>query len=107
MNATYSGGTLIGYLGVSDFASSGVALTYNGAAYSDANIMNGPYTFWSFLHMNSMSLSGNTATFFNALKDSIRTNAVSSSMITLPDMNVNRDADGAAVYESPGGIALD
>jgi hypothetical protein len=99
MNATYSGGTLIGYLGVSDFASSGVSLSYNGVAYSDANIKNGPYTFWSFLHMNSMSLSGNTATFFDALKTSIRTNAASSSMIKLTDMLVNRDADGAAVYE--------
>jgi hypothetical protein len=89
MNATYSGGILIGYLGASDFASSGVELTWNGVPYSTANIQNGSYSFWGYLHMNRMnSLTGAALNFYNALKTDIINTPVDTGLLEINSMNV-------------------
>lgn len=99
INSTYSGGTLIGYLGASDFAADGVALKWNGVDYSEANIKAGLYTFWGYLHMNRMNtLSGNALSFYNALKSQIE-GATTSGLLKINEMQSARDADGAPVYE--------
>ena len=96
INATYSGGTIIGYLGASDFAASGVSLKWNGVDYSDAAIQNGSYTFWGYLHQNSMTLTGNTLAFYTALQGALVTTP-GTGLLTIASMNVYRDADGAPV----------
>lgn len=99
INSTYSGGTLIGYLGASDFALDGVSLKWNGVDYSEANIKAGLYTMWGYLHMNRMNtLSGNALSFYDALKSQIE-GATTSGLLKTGDMNCARDADGAPVYE--------
>jgi len=96
MNATSAVGAYIGYLGASDFAAGGVSLKWNGVDYSDAAIQNGSYTFWGYLHMNRMTLTGNALAFYNALKtDLIATPG--SPLLTISSMKVERAADGAPV----------
>jgi hypothetical protein len=97
MNATYAGGTAIGYLGASDFAAEGVALKWNGVDYSEAAIQNGSYTFWGYLHQNRMTLTGNALAFYTGLKGAMETTP-GTGLLTVGSMNVQRDADGAPVY---------
>ena len=99
MNATYSGGVLIGYLGASDFAANGVELTWCGQAWSTANIQNGKYDFWGYLHMNRMNtLDAVQLSFYNGLKTNITANPLDSGVLTIGSMNVGRSADGAPIF---------
>jgi hypothetical protein len=104
--ATILGGTgfqAIGYVGISDATSAinagGVALNFNGVAYSTDNVKNGSYTFWSTYQMlRQQTLSGATASLFNSLKTTLIALPSSSSTIKLTDMQVTRAGDGATVY---------
>lgn len=101
MNATYSVGTLIGYLGASDFATAGaVELKWNGVTYSTTAIQNGQYSFWGYLHMNCMfSLIGDGLDFYNALKTDISNDPKDTGVLNIGTMGVARDADGAPIYK--------
>jgi len=101
MNSTYADGSLIGYLGASDFATSGgVELKWNGVAYSTTAIQNGQYSFWGYLHMNRMNtLTGNGLAFYNALKTNISADPRDAGVLTISTMAVARDADGAPIYK--------
>ena len=99
MNATYSGGVLIGYLGASDFAAEGVELTWCGQTWSTANIQNGKYDFWGYLHMNRMNtLDAVQLSFYDGLKYAIIANPLDSGVLTISSMNVGRSADGAPIF---------
>jgi hypothetical protein len=102
LSGTYTGGTVVGYLGASDWASavSGGAteLTWNGVPYSAQAVQEGRYTFWGYLHMNRMTLEGNSLAFYEALRDALKNNP--SSVILSDDdtiMKVRREGDGAPV----------
>ena len=99
IDATFASGVLLGYLGAADFTANGVELTWNGVAYSTANIENGSYSFWGYLHMNRMNtLSGDSLGFYNALKLSIETDPQDTGVLNIGNMNVARDADGGPIY---------
>ncbi len=100
LQGTYSGGTIIGYVGASDWLSAGEAgqeLTWNGVPYSVDNLRSGKYTHWGYLHMNSITLAGNAQSFFTGLKNAI-TASPGSGLETISSMRVARDGDGAPVY---------
>jgi hypothetical protein len=95
-------GTLVAYLGSSDWnaaqTAGAVELSYNGVPYSEANVREGRYTFWGYLHQNRVSMaSGSPArAFADTLKTNLRA-APGSLLITEASMRVLRDGDGAAV----------
>lgn len=98
MNATYSGGSLIGYLGSSDFATlGGIALKWNGVDYSATAIQSGQYTFWGYLHMNSMTLAGDELDFYNGLRDAIIATPLDAGVLPVGTMNVQRFSDGGVI----------
>ena len=96
MNATSAVGAYIGYLGASDWTTAAVELKWNGVTYSEDALKNGSYTFWGYLHMNRMALTGNALAFYNALKTALETTP-GSPLVTVGSMNVERAADGAPV----------
>jgi hypothetical protein len=69
----------IGYLGLTDATaaltasgSTAKAMSYNGVAYSPANVLNGSYTFWIYEHAYRLSsLSGTAFTTVNTIADNI------------------------------------
>jgi len=92
-----SSGSVVGYVGASDWL--GVPtqeLTWNGVAYSTDNLFNGKYTFWGYLHMNSITLSGTSSTFFTSLSTDIK-NSTTSGIEKITSMRVERQGDGAPV----------
>lgn len=96
-----SSSVVIAYLGASDFvnAPNAVALKWNGVPYSTDGIYNGSYSFWGYLHMNSMStLAGEGLLFKNALRASIIATPQDAGLLKVNDMNVQRDADGAPIF---------
>jgi len=101
VESTYSGGTVVGYLGASDWSTIAPELTWNGVAYSQQNLYQGKYTFWGYLHMNTMlntsSTSNLQSVFFNALNTAIKA-APGSGLEPVGLMQVARDSDGGPVY---------
>ncbi|MEN9573063.1 MAG: hypothetical protein RL514_918 [Verrucomicrobiota bacterium] len=104
---TYVTGYAIGYLGVKDAygvtgnGSGALNLTYDGAAYSPANVYNGTYTMWSYQHIyNKSGLSTDKTTFKANLAAAIPNNLGSgtgASGLKLTDMSVQRSVDGGPI----------
>ena len=115
-----SGGTLatqiktndavIGYLGLADYSSTtnnnaAVALTYNGFAYSTANVISGKYPIWGYEHIVSRSgLSSDQQTLRTAIVNAIADTTFQHSDATyvgkfeaLSDMTVRRGSDGGPI----------
>jgi hypothetical protein len=96
---------LIGYIGTSDgtTAATGGAtyLKYNGVDYSQANVYNGTYTLWGYLHQSTMlditNVGDTTVDFYNELKIQMIALPVSASTLPIGNMKVERGADGAKV----------
>ena len=104
-NSFTTGGFLATYLGMSDFnavsASGAVQLAYAGIAESQAEIENGAYTFWSYEHLDyKSSITGVKSTVATSLANQIKgsTSATLSPNVSLGDMQVARNGDGAAVF---------
>ncbi len=104
VDGTLTGGFLVTYLGVSDFnavsGSGAVALSYNGIAESQAEIIRGPYTFWGYEHLDyKSSISGVKSTFATRLASQITnsTSATLSPNVSVNDMLVQRFSDGGPV----------
>lgn len=100
-----SDGTVaVGYVGVADFTTGDVELSYNGVFYSAAAVYNGTYTFWTYEHLFtptrvSGASSGNdlaSKNFLKSMGDSLAANPGSSGLNPAL-MNVHRDGDGATV----------
>ncbi len=100
-----TGYNCIGYLGASDaktaIAQGAIELTYNGSAFSVANIKNGKYTFWSkYQALRKQTLSGTTSNMFSSLKTALinlTTDNTDGTRVKLTDMAVDRTADGGDV----------
>lgn len=101
VESTYADGTIVGYLGASDWSTIAPELTWNGVAYSQANLYQGKYTFWGYLHMNTMlnpsSTSNLQSVFFSALRTAISATP-GSGLETIGSMKVARDSDGGPIY---------
>jgi hypothetical protein len=103
--ATILGGAglnAVGYVGVSDattaIGNGAVALNYNGVEFTNANVMNGTYTFWcKYQAIRKQTLSGASASLFSSLKTTLVGLASGSSSIKLTDMKVTRVSDGSDV----------
>ena len=93
---------IVGYLGSSDWAGAAgagaVELTWNGVLYSATAVQQGQYTLWGYLHQNRMALTGNSLSFYNALKNSIQANPGGVLIKDDAAMTVARDGDGAPVF---------
>jgi len=104
LSSTTSAGTsLVAYVGITDggtAAGSGAGyLKFNGVEYTAANVYNGSYSQWGYLHQSTMlDLTAGTTTtdFYTALQDEITTTP-GTGTLNLADMRVERAADGAAV----------
>lgn len=99
-----TGFNAIGYVGSSDAASAitngGLELTFNGVAFSNNNVINGYYTFWSkYQAIRKQTLTGTTSTFFGSMKTTLTGLATQTdgTSIKLTDMKCTRAADGAVV----------
>lgn len=97
-----TGYNVLGYVGVSDantaIGNGAVELTYNGAAYSNANVMNGTYTFWCrYQAIRKQTLNSEAASLFSSLKTALVGLASGTSSIKLTDMKVTRVSDGSDV----------
>jgi hypothetical protein len=101
----YAENYLIGYAGVSDansYTASGLKkLTYNGFESSTANIANGSYTFWTYIHLYQNPAASAVA---KAVSSSIGSTLQSSSTATVTpnvgynNMRVGRNGDGLSIY---------
>ena len=95
------GESLVGYLGAADWSSAtgggAVALKYNGVPYSEANVQNGSYTFWGYLHQNRMTLTGNSLAFYNLLQNGLDLNPGTGIILDNAAMLVKRSSDGSRV----------
>jgi len=99
----------IGYLGRADYNSISAfatAISYNGVAYSTANVQNGSYGLWGYEHIVNRAggLSANQTLIRNALiariKDPVFQNTnplYTSSFESLSSMHVERGADGGTI----------
>jgi hypothetical protein len=102
LGGTYAGGTILGYLGASDWTTAvsggAVEVAYNGITLGTNSdlIRNGQYSFWGYLHQFSMTLTGTTATFYGDLKTNLL-GAPGTGLILINSMNVERAADGAPI----------
>ena len=73
-------------------------LTYNGVAYTDANIQEGKYSFWGYEHLVYRStLTGNAKTVADQLASQIKTTDATVSGLLLPTMHVSRTTEGAVI----------
>ncbi len=96
----------LGWLGVSDantaITQGGIECTYNGVLYSADKVKNGQYTFWGYLQLYSLPLSGLSAAH-NAFNTAVRAQlanpaVLGSAGIALSDMKVTRGGgDGGLV----------
>ena len=104
VDSAFTGGFLVTYLGVSDFNSvssaGAVALAYTGVPESQAEIIEGAYTFWGYEHLDYKSnISGIKATFATDLANQI-TNSSSATLspnVSVGDLKVQRFGDGGTV----------
>ena len=100
---TYAGGDILGYVAGQDWpiavAGGAQELAFNGIYLGTApgweeKIQQGQYTFWSYLHQNSMTLTGASESFYNALKHHLKY-APDSGLIPEPTMAVERSLTGS------------
>jgi phosphate transport system substrate-binding protein len=103
-------GDAIGYLGRADLAAiaaSASAISYDGVAYSPANVQSGSYAMWGYEHIfnRASGLSPNQALVKNALVAAITdaTYQTSNPLYTvsfeaLSLMHVGRGADGGDIF---------
>ncbi|OYW77306.1 MAG: hypothetical protein B7Z37_04875 [Verrucomicrobia bacterium 12-59-8] len=106
--ASSDGTTAIGYVGVADFVTGDVELTYNGVTYSTAAVYNGTYTFWGYEHLFtptrvSTATTGNdlaAKTFFASMATTL-SGAPGSAGLNPASMKVHRDGDGGTVLAGP------
>ncbi|MDB6003551.1 MAG: hypothetical protein JWR15_538 [Prosthecobacter sp.] len=120
-NGASSGGTLakslakpssdtvgwgVGYIGVGDLQGTNLTMTYNGQAYSPANIKNGSYTLWGYEHcfVAARVRDAGTGTddearknWINSMTGLLIADPSASAGIKLSDMTVTRPGDGAAI----------
>jgi hypothetical protein len=102
LGGTYASGDIVGYLGASDWGTAvtngAVEMSYNGVTLGSNSdlIRNGAYSFWGYLHQSSMTLTGDTATFYDDLKTNLLA-APGTGLVLLSTMNVERAADGAPI----------
>jgi len=92
---------LVGYLGESDanaaVTGGAVALTYNGVAFSNDNVKNGKYTFWSYEHFfHNNTLTEDEQTFVTDFTNAIPAN-IGTAGIRYDQMNASRTGDGELV----------
>jgi len=109
----YGSGTgwyAISYPGLADGATvvsgGGAYLTYNGVAYSPANVQNGSYALWGYEHiLGIQGLSGDPLTFYKNLANALRTGTyetASGAGFEISTMNVSRASDGGPItYGNP------
>lgn len=102
LGGTYTGGTIVSYLGSSDWTNAvdggAVELTFNGVAYSPEAVRNGSYSFWGYLHQSRRPMSDpTTLNFYNSLKAAIQSNPGSTLIQINSDLKVERAADGAPI----------
>ena len=91
------------YVGIPDSGSvvsgGGAILTYNGVAYTPANVQNGSYTFWGYEHvMGVEGISGDALTVYNDIANKLLTGnfeTASGAGFEVSTMNVSRATDGS------------
>ena len=113
VNVSHSGSAatyapwILSYFGINDAASvtTGTQLTFNGVAYSVANV-EGPgatgftaqYSYWGYEHLFYRStFGGNGLTVAKQMVSDLTTTSASVSGILLSGMKVSRDKDGGAI----------
>lgn len=102
-NAFSNGFGLISYLGSSDWNPTGnKELSYNGNFYTAANVKEGKYTFWGYLHqmgqpgvVGAAAPTSVTKTFYNSLLTSVQSDT--TWLVKTTDMQVSRTSDGGLV----------
>ena len=99
----------IGYLGLGDYVAiqaSATAISFNGVAYSPANVQNGKYGLWGYEHIVNRvgGLSQNQALIRDALKAAItdqnyqlNNTLYNVSFVDIANMHVERGADGGTI----------
>jgi phosphate transport system substrate-binding protein len=99
----------IGYLGLADYgiiSTNAVALTYNGAPFSHANVTKGTYPLWGYEHLvnRASALSANQRAVRDALIKAITDTSFQSthplytnSFTSVSEMQVERGADGGTI----------
>ena len=113
-NAT--AGHLIGAAGMPDLLrgnpnieqSGGKVLSFNGVPYTDDNVRNGLYTFWSYAYFSRLetasgdipSLHDEIAAELRVKVASIYANEPNKGLLTLDTMNVSRAGEGTPVFYS-------
>jgi hypothetical protein len=105
LSNTSTVGPLIGYAGLSDSATAitngATELTWNGVAYSVANVQEGKYTFWGYQHVLSNPTLTGSATLAETLRDAIVADITAnpgSTGIAIGTMNVSRSNDGGTAF---------
>lgn len=103
LGGIYSGGSIIGYLGASDWQAAvdggATELSFNGVTLGTNSelIRNGRYSFWGYLHQSSMNLTNpTTASFYNILRDNLLASP-GNGLILIDTMKVERAADGSPI----------
>lgn len=108
-NVIASGSRIIGYLGEADalaIAASATQLSYNGVAFSHANVASGKYPIWGYeiICNRAGQLSANQQAVRDALIGKItdatfqQTSALyTNSFVSLADMQVERGTDGGTI----------
>jgi hypothetical protein len=111
IDPTYTGGFLVTYIGLSDFnavaGNGAVAINYNGVPESQANIIEGAYTLWGYVHIAYKSTLGDGNTGGPAVKLTFATQLVNQILgtptanlngnIAVSDLKVQRFGDGGPV----------
>jgi hypothetical protein len=99
----------IGYLGLADYAAisaNAKALSYNGVPYSSANVANGSYALWGYVHLvhRAGGLSANQLALFTDLKNAIvdpvyqsTSPTYTNAFVNVSGMRVQRGADGGVI----------
>ncbi|MDB6054991.1 MAG: hypothetical protein JWN25_2514 [Verrucomicrobiales bacterium] len=98
----------IGYLGLSDFATintKATALTFDGVAYSTANVISGSYALWGYEHLvTRIGLSVNQTSVRTALANAITSTTYQHTdpnyvgkFEAIADMHVQRGTDGGTI----------
>jgi hypothetical protein len=104
LSCSLADGDFVGYVGASDWprANDGAdrgarELTWNGVPYSVENIQEGKYSFWGYLHMNRMALSGPALSFYEGMRDGLKANP-GTLIKDDASVKVARDGDGAPIF---------
>ncbi len=99
----------VAYVGASDVQGANKKLTYNGADFTAAHVINGSYTLWGYEHCfvaprvrdAAPSTADDTRrTWLNSYISALQTDPSASSGIKLSDMLVTRAGDGTEVQNN-------